>query len=356
MIILLRTLIRRLSLSIRSNGRMKKGVLYKPHHSLTYNRKRANQQFTYNIMCDGKDSNEKKAAKDPENRLSLSDFCKLKPWDLRHKTNGRVITAFTFVPDRFKEGPWIPAATWAIVFTLCLVFCFTIDANIKYYNSNSNSGIMKEFVGDKSYPAFTVTWYYNVALFSWMSYVAWSMYNDYKSFGAWVTFTVLSWTMMCIRHGLCALAPFLPSLRLLIGVLRFPVLLTSSATFGVWNFVLMPVLSFGLLKGETRSRFLKWAFSWRLCQIHILNIFYAYLNCVWAEPKNQGLHMGDVNATVVYMVSYILFYYCILDRIGIQLYPIFSPRTYMCLPALAFAVGLCGGNYVFWDKILTGIE
>jgi len=307
-------------------------------------------------MCKGNKSNDKKAEIVPDNSLTLSDFFKPEPWDLRHKTDGKVIKAFRFVPDKFKEGPWIPAVTWSLVVTICLVLYFTIDANIKYYASDGSIGITNEFVGDKTYPAFTVEWYYNAALFFWMTYIMWTMYNDYKSFGVWVTFTVLSWTMMSIRHGLCALAPFLPSLRLWIGILRFPVLLTSTVTFTVWNFALMPVITFVLLKGEKRKGFLKFAFSWRLWQIHILNILYAYLNCVWAEPKTQGLHMGDVNVAVVYMVTYILFYYCILDRIGIQLYPIFSPRTYMCLPSLVMAVGICAGNYLFWDKILTGNE
>lgn len=302
-------------------------------------------------MCKGKNSNEKK---EPDDSLTLGDFLRLKPWDLRNKTDGTVIKVFKFVPDRFKEGPWIPAVTWAIVCTVCLVVYFTIDANIKYYASDGNNEITNEFIGDKSYPAFNMAWYYNVAMFSWMNFVSWTMYSDHKSFGAWVTFTVCSWTIMTIRHGLCALAPFLPSLRLWIGILRFPVLLTSTVTFAVWNFALMPVLTFGLLKGERRSNFLKFAFSWRLWQIHIFNVLYAYLNCVWAEPKNQGLHIGDLNAAVVYMMTYMLFYYYILDRIGIQLYPIFSPRTYMCLPSLVMTVGICGGNYVLWDKILKG--
>jgi hypothetical protein len=94
-------------------------------------------------------------------------------------------------------------------------------------------------------------------------------------------------------------------------------------------------------------------FGWTLCQIHIFNIVYAYLNCIWAEPIKQGLHLGDVNAGVVYIIAYILFYYFILDRIGVQLYAIFSPRTYIAIPALVMTIGICVGNYFLWDKILA---
>ena len=302
-------------------------------------------------MCRGKVSDTSKTDKASEGTLCLADFFKLQPWDLRHKTSVPVVKIFKYVPDKFKEGPWKTGVALPIILMACLVVYLTIDANIKYY-ADGNTEIMKEFVGDKSYSAFTTEWYYNSGMFLWMSYVAWAMWNDYKSFGPWVTYTIWSWTIMSIRHALCALAPFIPSLRLWIGMLRFPVLLSSTITFGIWNFVLMPMLIL-LLKGERRKGFVKFCFGWRLCQIHVFNILYAYLNCVWAEPTKQGLHMGDVNASVVYMITYASFYYLMLDRIGIQLYPIFSPRTYMCLPAVFMSVGLCVGNYYFWDKVLT---
>jgi hypothetical protein len=305
-----------------------------------------------------KDSNQMKTEKySVDDRLSLRDFFDpTKPWDLRDRLpNNSIRTMFKFLPMRFTEGPWKPVATLTLLSILSSVVYLTVDANIKYYASdNSNNDIMKEFVGDKSYPAFTMAWYYNVALFSWMAYVSRTIYNSYKHFGAWVSFTMCSWTIICIRHGLCALAPFLPSVRLWIGILRFPVLLSASITFGIWNFVLMPVIGLGFLKGEKRSAFLRFVLRWTMCQIHICNILYAYLNAVFFEPKAQGLHQGDVNAGVIYIVTYMTLYYCFLDRIGIQLYPIFSPRTYISIPSWIMTAGICLGNYVFWNKILAG--
>ena len=310
-------------------------------------------------MCivEKKDSNQAERKRDSvDERLSLRDFFDPKqPWDLRDRLpNNSIRKMFKFLPMKFTEGPWKPVASWTLLLILSSVVYFAIDSNIKYYASNNNNeSIMNEFVGDKSYPAFTMAWYYNVALFFWMAYVSWCIYDNSKSFRAWIFFTICSWTIMCIRHGLCALAPFLPSVRLWIGILRFPVLLSASVTFGIWNFVLLPVITMVFLKGEKRSNFLRFAFKWWMCQIHICNILFAYLNAVFFEPKAQGLHQGDVNAVVVYIVAYMLFYYCILDRVGIQLYPIFSPRTYICIPSWLMLAGICLGNYVFWNKILT---
>jgi len=272
-----------------------------------------------------KDSNKNGAkCNESDKSLSLIDFVDpTNPWDLRDRLPEDLRNMFTFLPKKFTEGPWNPVVTIFMLFALLAVCHLTIDANTKHYASSENKEIMEQFIGDKQYPAFTLSWSYNFTLFCWMTYVCWAIYKRYSSFGAWVTFTIWSWTIMCIRHGLCALAPFFPSARLLIGTLRFPVLLSASVTFIIWNFVLMPVIGMGLLKGERRSNFLRFAFKWTMCQIHLANIIYAYLNCIWAEPTTQRLHLGDVNAAVLYVVTYVLFYYFFLDRIGVQLVRVF---------------------------------
>jgi len=290
-------------------------------------------------------------------------FDQRNPWDLRDRVeeSEAIKNWFKFVPRRFTEGPWLPFVTWTMVSTVCYVVYATIDANIKYNSrdsSNSNDynssvGIMEDFVGDKSYTAFTIGWYYNVVLFFWTSYVAWTIYDFHKGFTAWITYTICSWTLICVRHGLCSIAPFFPSVRLLVGMMRFPLLLSASVTFGMWNFALMPAITFGFLEGERRWKFVRWAFNWKMCQIHIFNILWAYLNCVWAEPTAQPLHLGDVNAGVVYTIAYLSFYYLILDRIGIPLYPIISPRTYICIPSMLLNAGICVGNYKLWNHVLS---
>jgi len=309
-------------------------------------------------MCDGKNSNEKRAGQLSDDVLSLGDFFDpARRWDLRDRLpDDSVRKFFSYVPKRFTEGSWKPIPTWVFFIVVTLVMYLTVDANIKFYASNGG-GMMKEFVGDEPYPAFTMAWYYNAVVFSWMTYVCWALYRDAsRSFGPWTTFTVWSWTIMCIRHGLCALAPFLPSVRLLTGILRFPVLLSSSVTFEIWNFLLMPVITLGFLEGKQRSGFVRFAFKWTMCQIHIFNILFAFLNCVWAEPNTKALHMGDYNAGVIYIIMYVFFYFFILDRIGVQLYPIFSPRTYICIPSWGITVGFIVGNSNVWNKFLSAYE
>mmetsp|Transcript_8354 Transcript_8354/g.20629 ORF Transcript_8354/g.20629 Transcript_8354/m.20629 type:complete len:313 (-) Transcript_8354:860-1798(-) len=309
-------------------------------------------------MCRGdKPGPDERKADTPLGRsLSLSDFFDTtNPWDLRnlHPESAKIRKWFAFVPERFREGQWLPLATWTMFFMFAIAIYVTIDANIKYQASNTGGVIMKNFVGDQAYKAFTIEWYYNISLFSWMTYISWSIHGQSSSFGPWVAFTLWSWTIITIRHGLCSIAPFLPSVQLFTGMMRFPVLLSASITFGIWNFILMPVITFGFLKGKRRMNFVRWAFTWRLCQIHVFNILFAYLNCIWTEPQLQPLHMGDVNAGVIYMLTYVFFYYFILDRIGIQLYPIFSPRTYICIPSWVLAIGVCIGNYKFWNYVLS---
>lgn len=303
-------------------------------------------------------SSEEKQSGKAHDALSLRDFFDPRnPWDLRDRVphSEAIQNWFKFVPLRFKEGPWLPLATWSIVSTVGYVIYATIDANIEYYNDGSigTDGIMEEFVGHKSYTAFTTEWYYNVVLFLWTSYVAWTIYDFHKAFTAWISYTMCSWTLLCVRHGLCAVAPFVPSVRVLAGALRFPLLLSASLTFGMWNFALMPVIALGFLEGERRRKFVRWAFNWKMCQIHVFNILWAYLNCVWAEPTAQPLHLGDVNAGVVYSLGYMAFYYFVLDRIGIPLYPIVSPRSYICIPSMLLQAGISVGNYKLWNHVLS---
>jgi len=329
-------------------------IYYTPHFTpplaLTYNRRGTDQR----IMCEGQDIEKKQTEKNLDKRISIGDFFRPIPWDLREKSPEAIQKAFHWLPSHFREGPWKPAVTIIILFVVFLTFYLTIDANIKYYASNDNNEIMKQFTGDEPYHAFTAAWYYNTATFLWMVYVGWNIYKgSNSSWGAWVSFTMWSWTIMCIRHLFCSLAPAFPSLRLWIGILRFPVLLSSSVTFGIWNFVLMPVIAMGLLKDKHRAKFLQFAFKWTMCQIHIFNVLFACCNAYLAEPSVHGLHLGDVNAGMAYMMAYILFYYCILDRIGVQLYPIFSPRTYICIPSILVAAAICVGNYFFWNRVLS---
>jgi len=286
--------------------------------------------------------------------LSFSDFLDpTKPWDLREGiADSPMKRLSSFVPTRFKEGPWSPIAIIGLIGIIFLSIFALYDANMRYTPSN---GITQDFfLSNDRYQAYTLGWYYNIAGFFWMTGMMYAVYIYYSGFAAWVSFTLWSWTIITIRHGLCTIAPFVPSVRIMAEILRFPVLLSASITFVVWNFVLMPFILLYFLRDDPsrRSGFIKFAFGFRLCQLHIFNILFAGLNAAWIEPL-RPLHVGDMNSAFCYVMTYIFFYYFILDRIGVQLYPIFSPRVPWVIFSWIMIVGACIGGYKFWNTILA---
>ena len=146
------------------------------------------------------------------------------------------------------------------------------------------------------------------------------IYSFYSSFAAWISFTLWSWTIITIRHGLC---------------------------------VLLPVILLYFLKDDPsrRNGFLKFAFGFRMCNVHIFNIGFATLNAVSVEPR-RPLHIGDMNVAFCYIMTYLCFYYLILDRIGVHLYPIFSPRVPWVILSYGMIAGTCIGVYNFWSYML----
>eukprot|EP00980_Cylindrotheca_fusiformis_P009688 scaffold2141_cov120-Cylindrotheca_fusiformis.AAC.23 len=302
-------------------------------------------------------SNPKKTTPTPTptpTELSVSDFFDLsKPWVL--VPNGSFRGFFDFVPANLRLGPWSPVATVSIIAVLYLV----IMEGIKM---NQAGGILRFFVEESitssneqqhDYQAFNREWYLTLAGFLWMLFVCWDVvFNSTLGSGAWVAFTLWSWTIVTVRFGLGVLAPFAEVARLPLDVLRFPALLSATITFFLWNFVLLPVIVFFIKDKEKRSNFLSYMTTFRLTQLHVFNIFFAAANGVFSGPKRQ-LHMGDAAAAAVLMVVYILWYYCFLDRIGVHLYPIFSPRTPF---AVGFYALLFGSAKLTWIPIFDSFD
>jgi hypothetical protein len=281
------------------------------------------------------------------NELSLFDFFDLsKPWVL--VPLGSFLGYFDYVPAHLRHGPWSAIATLSI---LTILYLLSVEG-IKMYE---NGGFLRYFESSMShdYEAFNREWHLTLFCFCWMLFVCWHVLA-YSAIGAraWTTFTLWSWTLVTIRHGLCVVAPFIPSVRLPLDVLRFPALLSATLTFFLWNFVLFPIILFFLKDREKRSKFLSYMTNFRLTQLHVFNIFFAAANGVFVGPK-RALHLGDVAAAVVLLVVYMLWYYCIMDRIGVHLYPIFSPRTPFVVCSYVLLFGICYGGFQGWQQILA---
>jgi len=206
---------------------------------------------------------------------------------------------------------------------------------------------------EHEYPSvYSNEWWYNSITFLWMTFVMILIVRGPMGIRVWSTYTVQSWTMLTMRHGLSSLfsiilllpqdtdgsnknqtnndiSSILVSMRqtilLAIELLRFPVACSTTITFVVWNFGLMPFLYFHL-SHERRQGFIKFCFSFKLLQIHGFNIVFCLLNGLWSSPR-RPLNAVDFYLALLYVVVYMVWYLLFLDRIGVHLYPIFSPRT-----------------------------
>lgn len=164
-----------------------------------------------------------------------------------------------------------------------------------------------------------------------------------------------SWTTILIRHGLCLAAPFLPILQLPIEILRFPVLLSATITFFMWNFVLFPIIIFFIKDKVKRKKFFDYMTNFRVTQLHVFNIFFASANAAILGPK-RSLHEGDVLAASSMIILYLFVYYGVLDRLGVHLYPIFSPRTPLIVFSFLILVGICYAGFQGWQKVLLSLQ
>ena len=166
--------------------------------------------------------------------------------------------------------------------------------------------------------AYTSFWVYNVVTFFWMKYV---LFASMRNRGPWIlfTYTIQSWTMLTIRHGLSALAPFLPRKHILLWInelLRFPALATASITFFFWNFAIAPAIYYNF-DPKRRREFLKFNLSFRLVQVHLFNIVFAIMNTVVVSARE--FQFVDLWTALAFAVGYALLYLLVLDRVGVHL-------------------------------------
>lgn len=283
--------------------------------------------------------------------LSLWDFVDpSKPWvfgDGKSAFDG----FFNFIPRHYRYGPWHVGSSLMLG---ALAYVLVLGATWMRLHPPNDRGWMSLYnIGDEHYQPFTTPWYATLAIFLWMMFICWNvMFVSPMGKAAWISFTLWSWTTVTIRHGLLVLAPWLTSVRVAAEILRFPGLLSASITTVVWNFVLFPAIAiFYIDDAEQRKKFIGYFTNFRLTQLHVFNIFFAVANGAILEPQ-RPLHLGDLTAGIVMLVIYMLFYFCILDRLGIHLYPIFSPRTPIAIPSLLIVIGACVGGFSFWKGML----
>ena len=264
--------------------------------------------------------------------------------------NGSLCGFFDWVPAKFRVGPWNP---FAILYLAVIIYLLALGATWTQLHKPA-AGWLSEFQPVEPYKVFTNSWYYNFFTYLWMVYVAHNVWTRSPVGGsAWFSYTLQSWTIITARHGLCALAPLAPPfVTTLAEVLRFPALITASVTFFIWNFVLAPVLLLGFIKeNEKRRQFFGYFTNFRLTQLHVFNIFFAVANGAFVYPTRQ-LHAGDLCIAGSMGFMYMIWYYFVLDRFGVHLYPIFSPRSLLAIVSWNLFVASYFGGFWFWKTVL----
>jgi hypothetical protein len=176
--------------------------------------------------------------------------------------------------------------------------------------------------------------------------------------------------MNTIRHGINAIVPslikkqavdvdnnplLLKQLLKINHILRFPAIASASITFVVWNAVLFPLIyNYGFDTKEKKTNFLKFNCAFRMVQY----IIYAVMNTIVSVSENDNrnrpvLFQSDDlwrGATSIFM--YGIFYLVILDRIGVHIYPIFSPRTNYVIMTWCTVFLLIFAVYHFWNWVM----
>eukprot|EP00559_Dactyliosolen_fragilissimus_P006986 CAMPEP_0184856032 /NCGR_PEP_ID=MMETSP0580-20130426/1194_1 /TAXON_ID=1118495 /ORGANISM="Dactyliosolen fragilissimus" /LENGTH=277 /DNA_ID=CAMNT_0027350797 /DNA_START=15 /DNA_END=845 /DNA_ORIENTATION=- len=205
--------------------------------------------------------------------INISSFLSPTPWVL--VPNGSFMGFFDGVPAKLRTGPWSNFAPISIL--LVLFYLIHSCPDIETYLEDKRS-----YSTTSSYPSvMSPLWCYNVLACVFMT----SLYV-YCSFKRTpfiiVTYTVLSWLMNALRHGINATAPFLTDghpLLVLNELLRLPALLSATTTFVVWWLLLFPFMMLHVMNTtKKRKDFINWNFEPRMVQLHLCNIIYSIMN------------------------------------------------------------------------------
>eukprot|EP00934_Nitzschia_sp_Nitz4_P005769 Nitzschia sp. Nitz4//scaffold25_size161228//125641//126642//NITZ4_002451-RA/size161228-processed-gene-0.196-mRNA-1//-1//CDS//3329544649//5759//frame0 len=291
-----------------------------------------------------------------EKQVQVIDFFNPnKPWVLGQKEVKTSGDFEEYIPDSYRFGPWRPETNLTLGVVLCLL---SMGGVWMLKNSPSDDASwMSLFEADQeSYTPFTVAWCYNSAAFFWMLYVCYNVaFLSPIGPGAWISFTLWGWTALTLRHGMLVAAPWVPFLRVPAEVLRFPSLLAASVITGFWNLVVHPMITMYYIKdAEQAEMFTKAVTDFRFTQLHLFNFIYATISCVYMQPT-RPLHLGDLAAAAIMFTCYMFMYLCILDRLAVHIYPMFSPRSPFASLGLILLVFCTVGGYLFWGQFFPSL-
>ncbi len=283
-----------------------------------------------------------KEFKPPTKEALIAHFSRTDPWLLY--PSGSIGGFFDFVPEGLRRGPWFSlAAPFLALFSVAVV-CYKPTPlefpDVDYPEVGSANNIFEglAFLNGVGVLAFIIGRVGPPPL---------------------VTYTIWSWCILTFRLGSSFLISLLgplspPFLIWCCEFSRFPSLVAATVTFVLWNFLLMPVIYLFMKTPERRSDFVAFNMRFHMFEIHVFNYPIAVAATV-ATTARRSLVGADLWAAFFVAFLYSLLYLLVLDRLGVHLYPVFSPRFKGCIPAWCTVFVIYYGIFNFWNAFIDGM-
>lgn len=244
------------------------------------------------------------------------------------------------LPEWCHVGKWSHAATATFVSMLTLL-CATAPTAL----SGAQRELMAATVSDQSTE--DVNWISVVLRAVGGSYGLLLLVGMLKKVGWWpiVTYTMISWTLLSLRLLFAGAAPFSVVAAWASELVRYIALLQTTVVVVVWWLVIVPLLLFVEKCPAKRKAFWKWNWSFGLINVHCLNLPVAAVDFLSSPRALTGMDCWIVGAVTL---AYVLFYTLVLDRRGIFLYFMLTPRTHWCCVVYVAALVLMAGLLWAW--------
>ena len=173
------------------------------------------------------------------------------------------------------------------------------------------------------------------------------------------THTMWTWHLLTLRSLLVTAAsplvgsPVGMTLGAVAEALRFPVAAGTTVTFVLWNFALFPLVVMMMPK-ERKDGFVSFNFSFPMVQIHMVNLPAAFLSIACGGPEGGArlFRPTDLWASSAVCALYAALYLFLLDRVGVHFYPMFSPRSHLCIVAYFGLLACYCGAYIGWNALI----
>lgn len=247
------------------------------------------------------------------------------------------------LPEWCHVGKWSHAATATFVLMLTLL-CITAPI----FLGGAQRELMAATVSKLS--ANDVNWTSVVLRAVGGSYGLLLLVGMLKTVGWWpiITYTMISWTLLSLRLLFAAAAPFSVVAAWVAELTRYIALLQTTVVVVVWWLAIVPGLVLIEKSPAKRKAFWQWNWSFSLINVHCLNLPVAAVDFLTSPRALMGMDLWIVAA---FTLAYVLFYTLVLDRRGIFLYFMFTPRTHWCCLIYIAALVLMGGMLWAWVGI-----